>query len=1623
MSFQINADQQRIEASGAKPTGNWVNATYSRTAGGVGNIVSVAHGIIGIEKLYLDFTSGGEVDGVFTVTKVDDDNLSFVGSANSVITAGAGVSYKRVRSLSIQGDESLEISVGTGALEKDAIFVGKNAQENIRVGVNTNNPEFELDVEGQIRTTRSIISDTAQVTNLDIDTIINPALNLRAPNLVNFEDTDVTSPTFGTTFFPTADTPPLSDQSRRVATTDFVYQVATNDTGGRVYVSQTIGSDLNDGRSAARPVKTIKKAAQIAYGLQKATPDPTDEYVSIIVSGGEYLEDNPISLPRNCSLVGDNLRRVIVRPLNQDRHMIKASNETYVIGVVFRDALQNASDPQSTVIHTWKYAFVFDDKQRLYYEPEVQQIPAVPGDKYRGDNIFNITFNNHTGDNVTLQTGYFVQGGSSGTQGVVQSVTFTGPVASPYSTGSVVVLITSGVNDVFQDAEKVFYDATSLANIITDENNPSVSDRFEVVDAESLRPELETISNQIYQHTIDTEIETVSFRGSTNYVDTTLDRITIAGHGFTTGDQVLYSKDENTNPLPGLIDGTRYWVRVISDSVIELYDLEINAVANVAITQGRKDLTGVSPDDKLHELTTGNVMIDDNHIYVTNHQYTTGDGVVYRAGKMGGIGGLVDGTAYFVYVESDNWFRLAASQANATNKDASGNDAPITLPLTSAGLGFQRFELQNKILSITTIDTSTNTIATYNGPIFTLASSSVSSDFHDYEVGQEVNVYGFQNSAINFGTGTNSSYSVTGGLITVQVTGVDNTLTSAFFGNMATLTQAGVTFNFPGADARFSKTYLIGNWSTGSGTPSLPGNSDLGLGYARYNSSNTTITFVLKQANIDTASDVTTSSGTGVSILDNLADLNGRKYITHRIERADGYSLQFVIRANLSQIGTAINPTGNQTVVGSNNYVLASLRNSPFGFTKINQSDRFRDGAENIKNNQEFIAEESVGYVKYYYESSATRGTALTIGGTNFGQVASTVARGITSWAVTGDKCKIKVQKGHNLYPSFSQHTPSTATYTASSGNVVVTVNSHGFEVGDLIKFDPGALVFRCSMDDYSTLHAYPRPSDPAADKWLKITAKTTNTFTVNVGTSPTVNHQVSDASYNPTTGLMELTIGSHSLKVGTSIKMPVGAVTFSCAFGGGGQVNKSYPRSDFINPGGQVTNAAYNPTTGIMTVTTTNAHGLQNGNKIKLEDDSFSFTCTHGSGTKTYPRSTDPLSGRNIPVFNVTTNTFDIQTLDVVPSTNTTTHSFVSATATAVQKKKDAKIYDEAVRIVSVTPTTITVQTLENTPSTNTDVHTFISAATNAVVSGGNYTHEFASAGANSVKKALTSAVTITNSGNATVNGTHGIFDIYDDREFTIDLTDSSANGQTGSAGEFTDNQQPFRTPNSKDQGNKYGDVSELLFANADMIADYAVNKMLAANPSYTIPTGSTACYDDVRDFIQQCVSHNLKWGGNDRVYDQAKFYIDPGFSLTRDRYVEVFNNAKDAAILTGRNLPLYRNPYATKLQYYHLATLDTGAGTVRRDAATLIQNNLDFIANEAVQRYEFDDPGHRIPGANQNCVDDALDILRTVVYNLAYGGNEQVYDAANLYVGSTFLDGEETESRAVFALSLIHI
>ena len=56
--------------------------------------------------------------------------------------------------------------------------------------------------------------------------------------------------------------------------------------------------------------------------------------------------------------------------------------------------------------------------------------------------------------------------------------------------------------------------------------------------------------------------------------------------------------------------------------------------------------------------------------------------------------------------------------------------------------------------------------------------------------------------------------------------------------------------------------------------------------------------------------------------------------------------------------------------------------------------------------------------------------------------------------------------------------------------------------------------------------------------------------------------------------------------------------------------------------------NASYVATTGVLTITS-NGHGLSNGDRIKLADDSLTFTCTMDGNTaqKTYPRANDPAS------------------------------------------------------------------------------------------------------------------------------------------------------------------------------------------------------------------------------------------------------------------------------------------------------------------------------------------------------------------------------------------------------------
>ena len=136
----------------------------------------------------------------------------------------------------------------------------------------------------------------------------------------------------------------------------------------------------------------------------------------------------------------------------------------------------------------------------------------------------------------------------------------------------------------------------------------------------------------------------------------------------------------------------------------------------------------------------------------------------------------------------------------------------------------------------------------------------------------------------------------------------------------------------------------------------------------------------------------------------------------------------------------------------------------------------------------------------------------------------------------------------------------TNVAYTPSTGNMVITSNGHGLSTSNTLTIADNALSFTCAMDGNTATKTYPRSTDPVSGQTIAITNTTTNTITVNVGASPIVNHDVTDATYDNSTGVLVLTIGSHTLTAGTSVKIANNSLSFTCANDNNTSV-KTYPR------------------------------------------------------------------------------------------------------------------------------------------------------------------------------------------------------------------------------------------------------------------------------------------------------------------------------------------------------------------------------------------------------------------------------------------------------------------------------
>lgn len=98
-----------------------------------------------------------------------------------------------------------------------------------------------------------------------------------------------------------------------------------------LYVSKS-GSDDNDGSTLAESFLTIDSA------LAAATAGTT-----IFLKSGSYVINNPLTIPQNVAIVGDNLRTTKISGATANADMFYVSNASYVTGVTFNGHTDGAA--------------------------------------------------------------------------------------------------------------------------------------------------------------------------------------------------------------------------------------------------------------------------------------------------------------------------------------------------------------------------------------------------------------------------------------------------------------------------------------------------------------------------------------------------------------------------------------------------------------------------------------------------------------------------------------------------------------------------------------------------------------------------------------------------------------------------------------------------------------------------------------------------------------------------------------------------------------------------------------------------------------------------------------------------------------------------------------------------------------------------------------------------------------------------------------------------------------------------------------------------------------------------------------------------------------------------------
>ena len=213
------------------------------------------------------------------------------------------------------------------------------------------------------------------------------------------------------------------------------------------------------------------------------------------------------------------------------------------------------------------------------------------------------------------------------------------------------------------------------------------------------------------------------------------------------------------------------------------------------------------------------------------------------------------------------------------------------------------------------------------------------------------------------------------------------------------------------------------------------------------------------------------------------------------------------------------------------------------------------------------------------------------------------------------------------------------AQYTGSTGIMTLNIGSHGLTTGTSIRLMNNGLSFRCAMDDYKSIHTYPRSTDTYYDTAISIAATAANTISLNVGISSLKYDDVSAATYDPATGDLVLTVGAgHSISKGVSVAISTESLTFTCARDNNSTEHK-YPRKPDPTYAGVPIQSVGTTTTFVVNVGTSTVPTFYQGGGV-VQAAIIAPRSINNSSSKE-----DPASFPTPILPGVTTNTFMVNT------------------------------------------------------------------------------------------------------------------------------------------------------------------------------------------------------------------------------------------------------------------------------------------------------------------------------------------------------------------------------------------